>query len=42
MKAWEAARNALECVLEAKRGESIVIFCDDSKMNVGEAFATAP
>jgi len=39
MDAWEAARNALECVLEAKEGESIVIFCDDVKMDVGKAFA---
>jgi aminopeptidase len=39
MDAWEAARNALECVLEAKKGESIVIFCDDEKMDVGKAFA---
>jgi len=39
MDAWEAAGNALECVLEAKKGESIVIFCDDEKMDVGKAFA---
>jgi len=39
MDAWEAARNALECVLEAKKGERIVIFCDDEKMDVGKAFA---
>ena len=39
MDAWQAARNALECVLEAKKGESIVIFCDDEKMGVGKAFA---
>lgn len=39
MKAWEAAKNALECVLEAKKGESIVIFCDDVKIDVGKAFA---
>jgi len=39
MEGWEAARNALECVLEAKKGESIVIFCDDVKREVGEAFA---
>jgi len=38
MKAWEAAKNALNCVLEAKKGESIVIFCDDLKLDVGEAF----
>lgn len=39
MDSWEAARNALECVLEAKEDESIVIFCDDVKMDVGNAFA---
>ncbi len=39
MKAWEAAKNALECVLEAKKGEKIAIFCDDLKMEIGEAFA---
>jgi len=39
MNAWEAAKNALECVLEAKKGESIVIFCDYEKMNIGKAFA---
>ena len=38
MKAWEAARNALECVLEAKKGESIIIFCDHEKLDVSEAF----
>ncbi|MCD6445275.1 aminopeptidase [Candidatus Bathyarchaeota archaeon] len=39
MEAWMAAQNALNCVLEAKKGESIVIFCDDVKMDVGKAFA---
>lgn len=39
MEAWEAAKNALECVLGASKGESIVIFCDDEKMHVGKAFA---
>ena len=39
MKAWEAARNALECVLEAKKGENVVIFCDHEKISIGEAFA---
>ncbi|MEM3696313.1 MAG: aminopeptidase [Candidatus Bathyarchaeia archaeon] len=38
MKAWEAARNALECVLESKKGESIIVFCDYEKLDVGEAF----
>jgi leucyl aminopeptidase (aminopeptidase T) len=39
MEAAEAARNALECVLEAKKGETIVIFCDDEKMDVCEPFS---
>lgn len=39
MDAWEAAKNALECVLEAKRDENIVIFCDHEKMSIGKAFA---
>lgn len=39
MKAWEAARNALESVLDAIAGESIVIVCDEEKSEVGHAFA---
>ncbi|MGD0159030.1 MAG: aminopeptidase [Candidatus Bathyarchaeia archaeon] len=39
MEAAEAARNALECVLEAKKGEAITIFCDDEKMDVCEPFS---
>jgi len=39
MDAWEAAKNALECVLEAKKDESAVIFCDYEKMIIGKAFA---
>lgn len=39
MEAWVAAKNALECVLEAKKGETLFIFCDDVKMDVGSAFA---
>jgi leucyl aminopeptidase (aminopeptidase T) len=39
MDAQEAARNALGCVLEAEKGESIVIFCDEEKLDIGEAFA---
>jgi len=39
LKAWEAARNALENVLEAVPGESIAIVCDEEKIEVGEAFA---
>jgi aminopeptidase len=33
-----AAKNALECVLEAKKNERLVIFCDDVRADVGEAF----
>ncbi len=39
MEAWEAAKNALENVLEAVAGESIFIVCDDEKLEVGKAFA---
>lgn len=39
MEAWKSAKNALECVLEAKKGEKIIIFCDDWKKEVGEVFA---
>ena len=35
----EAAKNALECVLEAKRDENIVIFCDDEQMDICQPFA---
>jgi hypothetical protein len=38
MDAAQAAQNALQCVLEAKEGESIVVFCDDTRALVGEAF----
>lgn len=40
MDATEAAKSALECVLEAKKGENLVIFCDDEKMGVCEPFST--
>jgi leucyl aminopeptidase (aminopeptidase T) len=39
LNATEAARNALEHVLKAKKGESIAILCDDVKNEIGEAFA---
>ncbi len=39
MEDWEAAKNALENVLEAVAGERIFIVCDDEKMEVGKAFA---
>jgi len=39
MEAWEAAKNALENVLEAVAGESIFIVCDDEKLEIGKAFA---
>jgi aminopeptidase len=38
MDAAEAAQNALQCVLEAKEGDKIVIFCDDTRAQIGEAF----
>lgn len=38
MDASEAARNALECVLEARKDESTIIFCDAIKETVGSAF----
>ncbi len=38
MDAAQAAQNALQCVLEVKTGESIVIFCDDTRSQVGKAF----
>ena len=38
MEAWEAAKNALENVFEAVAGESILIVCDDEKVEVGKAF----
>jgi hypothetical protein len=38
MEASEAAKNALQSVLEAKETESIVIFCDDIKAEIGKAF----
>ncbi len=39
MEPAEAAKNALQCVLEAKKGEKIVIFCDDVRTDVGAAFS---
>lgn len=38
MDSAEVARNALECVLEAKKNEQLVIFCDDVRADLGEAF----
>jgi aminopeptidase len=38
MEAWKATRNTLKCVLDAEKGESINIFCDDVKIEVGKAF----
>ncbi|MCX8151175.1 MAG: aminopeptidase [Candidatus Bathyarchaeota archaeon] len=38
MNAWEAARNALQVVLEAKENEKIVVFCDEEKIETGKAF----
>lgn len=39
MEAWEAAKNALQCVLEAVSGESIIIVCDDERQEIGKVFA---
>jgi leucyl aminopeptidase (aminopeptidase T) len=39
MKPSEAAKNALESVLEAQPSERILISCDDEKAEIGEAFA---
>jgi len=39
MKPQEAAKNALENVLEAAPSEKIAIFCDQEKTDIGEAFA---
>jgi leucyl aminopeptidase (aminopeptidase T) len=39
MKPQEAAKNALESVLEAAPSEKIAIFCDQEKTDIGEAFA---
>ncbi len=39
MEAWEAAKNALENVLEAVAGESVLVVCDDEKVEVGKAFS---
>jgi leucyl aminopeptidase (aminopeptidase T) len=41
MDARTAARNALGCVLEARKGETIIVICDEEKRPVGEAFAGA-
>jgi hypothetical protein len=38
MDASQAAKNGLECVLEAKNGERMTILCDDSRIRIGEAF----
>ena len=38
MKAWQAARNALEHVLKAKKGETLIIFCDDERKKICEPF----
>jgi len=39
LDASEAAKNALENVLEARSGETILVVCDEKKAEVGEAFA---
>jgi aminopeptidase len=40
MEAAEAAKNALSCVLQAEKSETVTIFCDDEKLEIGEAFTT--
>jgi leucyl aminopeptidase (aminopeptidase T) len=40
LEATRAAQNALENVLEASIDEKIMIICDDTKSEVGEAFAS--
>jgi leucyl aminopeptidase (aminopeptidase T) len=39
LEAWEAAKNALENVLEAVAGERALIVCDDERTEVGKGFA---
>jgi len=39
VKAFEAAKNALECVLEAAHGEHVLVICDSEKVEIGKAFA---
>ncbi len=34
----QAAKNALKYVFDAKKGDSLVIFCDDTKTQIGKAF----
>jgi hypothetical protein len=41
MDARTAARNALGYVLEARKGEKMIVICDEEKRPVGEAFAGA-
>jgi aminopeptidase len=38
LEASEAAKNALKCVLEAKKGEHVTVFCDKEKLEVSEMF----
>ena len=40
MEPKTAAANAMEAVLEARPGESILVVCDASKKEIGQAFAT--
>ncbi len=39
MEASEAAKNALACVLGAKKDEHLAVFCDHEKLPIGNAFA---
>ena len=38
MNASRAAQNALACVLDAKASDSLCVICDDTRLDVGEAF----
>ena len=40
MDATQAAQNALECVLEARKSDKLVIFCDDTRAEIGNAFCS--
>jgi aminopeptidase len=41
MDVIQAAQNALQCVFEVKPRESLVIFCDDTRLEIGTAFQRA-
>ena len=39
IEAKEAARNALDCVFDAIRGEQLLILCDEDRLELARAFA---